>query len=97
MNDWHAVQTRIRNEVNAWFPRQCEDPTVRFFLYYLESTPEHDGGILIASAPPVNPAYKLAQHPWGALRADLTAESNMLRLAEVCWKLPILSMQRTAA
>ena len=97
MNNWNNVLQRIRAEVAAWFPRQCANESARFSLYYLESTPEHDGGILICQAPPANAAYRKAPHPWADLRSDLTAEQNMLRLQEVCWRLPILSVQRNAA
>ena len=84
MNDIHAV---IKAELDQWFSHQCREPYSDFYLYYLPTTAEHDGGLLIAKDKPENPDYLLAEK----VRKDLTIEQNHYRLAELVRRLPILA------
>lgn len=83
MNDIHAV---IKAELGQWFTRQCRDPYSDFYLYYLPTTAEHNGGLLICKDKPANPDYILSER----IRKDLTVEQNHRHLAEICRRLPIL-------
>jgi len=89
MKDWQAIIERMRNELKSWFVRQCKDTFTRHYLYYMPTTAEHDGGLLILSDSPPNPDYLLA-HP-DNIRRDLTVEQNLQLLIPTLRQLPILS------
>jgi hypothetical protein len=86
MKNMNDVHNRIKAELDQWFPRQCRNDFEDYYLYYLPTTPEHDGGISICKDKPANPDLILSER----IRKDLTIEQNHNRLAEVCRKLPIL-------
>ena len=83
MNDIHEV---IRAELGQWFQKQIRNEYEDYYLYYLPTTAEHDGGLLICKEKPANPEMILSER----IRKDLTVEQNHYRLAEICRKLPIL-------
>jgi hypothetical protein len=84
------LQTALRNELNQWFPRQCREPYTDFYLYYLETTQEYDGGILIASEAPANSNYKLATPE--KIRKACTIDQNFNWIAQgIVRRLPVLS------
>ena len=87
MNDVHAMLTL---ELKHWFPRQCRNEWEDYYLYYLPTTAEHDGGLLIVKNPPKNSEYCLVER----IRKDLTVEQNCRRLAELARKLPILENEK---
>jgi hypothetical protein len=85
------VKNQFHAELQQWFRKQCENPWDRYHLYYLESSPGHDGGLLICKDPPENPEYKLAT-PEEILR-NLTIDQNMVHFHSVLMRLPILSVE----
>jgi hypothetical protein len=84
------LEARLMDELRVWFPRQSRNISDDFYLYYLPSGPEHDGGILICSEKPNNPEYKLA---WSErINKGFTVEQNFFYLRKVIlFKLPVLS------
>jgi hypothetical protein len=84
------VKARFHAELVQWFRKQCENPGGQYHLYYLKSTPGHDGGLLIRKDPPENPEYKLATPE--ALRRGLTIEQNAVHFHDVLMRLPVLSV-----
>lgn len=87
MTNMADIETALRLEVTHWFPRQCRDSSAEFHLYYLPTTAEHDGGLLIAHEKPANDEYQVA----GRLNAGLTIDQNMNALRAICRTLPILT------
>lgn len=85
------LETHLRAELNQWFVKQCQDGFTDYYLWFLESTAEHDGGILIAAKPPANTGYRLALPE--KIRKGCTVEQNFnwLRLG-ICRTLPVLSV-----
>lgn len=83
MDELHA---RIRAEVDQWFKRQCENIYDDFYLYYLQTTPEHIGGIFIAKDKPANEGYQLVEK----IRKDFTKEQVVRRITTLAWQLPIM-------
>jgi hypothetical protein len=75
--------------VTEWFYRQCAEPHRREYLYYLQSSPEHDGGLVIYSEQPPNPDYKLATGE--PLNGFATVEANVTRFWGMVKRLPILT------
>jgi hypothetical protein len=84
------IKSRFNAELQQWFRRQCENPGEQYHIYYIESSPGHDGGLLISKTPPENPEYKLATPE--ALRRDLTIEQNAVHFHDVLMRLPVLSV-----
>jgi hypothetical protein len=84
------IQTRLKAELNQWVTAQCKNIYDDYYLYYLPTTPEHIGGILICKEPPANPEYQLADGQ--RLSKDATVNQNFNRLREVCNRLPILEV-----
>jgi hypothetical protein len=82
------IQTRLRAELNQWFTAQCKNIYDDYYLYYLPTTHEHIGGILICKEAPANPEYQLAG--CGRLNKGATVDQNMNVLRAVCERLPIL-------
>ncbi len=83
MNDVHNI---IKAKLNQWFPKQCNDLYSDYYLYYLPTTVEHNGGLLIAKERPANPEYCMVER----VAKHLTIEENHRRIAEMCQRLPIL-------
>lgn len=90
MNTWQDVTNRARMEIEQWFPRQCREPFTDFYWFYMETTPEHDGGFIICKDAPANADYKIASK----LGKHLTKDQNLYQFLEVAGKLPILALQR---
>jgi len=55
------LESRLRKELTIWAHRQSQDIYADFYLYYIPTTTEHDGGIIIAKNPPANSDFKLAR------------------------------------
>jgi len=84
------LQNRLLAELKQWFTRQCADQHRDFYLWYLPTTAEHDGGIIICSDKPVNPEYQLAMPE--RIRKGDTVEQNFIRIRSgVLRSLPVLS------
>jgi hypothetical protein len=94
MNNWNDIQTAVKNEITHWFGLQCRDPFSDFYLYYLPSTPEHDGGFIICKDQPANPDYILATP--NRMNKGATIEQNLGMLEPILQKLPVLSIRKTA-
>ena len=92
MRTREELETRLMNELNHWFTRQCQDIYSDFYLYYLPSTANHDGGILIAEHKPANPEYRLAMPE--KIEKHSTPEQNFRRINNsVLGRLPVMSWQ----
>ncbi len=85
------TKNRFHEELQQWLRKQCENPWDRYHLYYLESSPGHDGGLLICKDAPGSPEYKLATPE--SIRRDLTIDQNMVHFHSVLMRLPILSVE----
>ncbi len=83
--DVHEV---LKAELQQWFAKQIRDEFGDYYLYYLPTTPEYDGDLLIAKDRPANPDYLVAER----VRKDLTIDQNHRYFAEICRRLPILSI-----
>ncbi len=84
------IYTRLHSELGQWFIKQCRNPSAAYYLYYMESTPEHDGGLLIAENQPSG-LYKLAMDE--RINGYTTVTNNMayIRNSGTLDRLPILS------
>jgi len=87
MKDWDDICGRVNLEIEAWFVKQCHNPWIKYSWWYIETTPEHDGGFLIAEAKPVNEKYYFA----GYLQSGLTKDQNKQAFLTIARGLPILS------
>ena len=85
------AETMLLNELRQWFIKQSQDLYQDFYLYYQESTAEHNGGIGICSGQPANPSYKLA---WNErINKGATIEQNFHYLrTRILKQLPILDI-----
>ena len=90
MENFADAKLRLLNELNQYYPKQVRDLFGRFYLYYLESTKEHNGGLLICKDQPANKDYKLAtgEH----IRRDKTVDQNFNALLPIINSLPILDI-----
>lgn len=88
LRNFNDITVRVRAEVEAWFTRQCREPFTEFYWWYAETTPQRDGGFLIAAEKPANGDYAIA----GRLERHLTKDQNIARFLEVVRRLPILSL-----
>ncbi|MEI6313262.1 MAG: hypothetical protein WCO89_00220 [Syntrophus sp. (in: bacteria)] len=83
------LRARLKAELSNWFQRQCQMPYDDFHLYYLPTTPKHDGGILICSETPANHEYQLAMPQ--AIRKNYTEDQNFNWITHsVLRRLPVL-------
>jgi len=88
MKTYQEACDRLKLELTMWCKRQTQNIYADYYLYYLPSTAEHDGGISICENQPANPDVKLA---WTQrIRKECTIEQNMNELREVLRSLPIL-------
>lgn len=87
LESWKDIVAMAEAEIDQWFPRQCREPYTDFYWYYMETTPEHDGGFLISKDKPANPDYLIA----GKLAKHLTKEQNLYQFLETAGRLPILA------
>ena len=82
------ILAALRNELNQWFIKQSKEPWDDYYLYYLPSAPNHDGGVLICKDTPVNSEYQLSVR----IRKDMTIDQNMMWLQNhIVGSLPVLS------
>lgn len=86
MKNMADVENTLRHELNQWFSKQCRNEWFDYYLYYLPTTPEHNGGILIANEKPANPEYQIVR----SIQKHLTIDQNHRILSEVLRKYPIL-------
>ena len=90
MTNLHDISVRAMAEIEQWFPRQCELPSIDFYFWYLPATPEHDGGLLIARERPANLDYRRSMR----LRRDMTIAQNHCQFMQhYAPQLPVLSTQ----
>jgi len=89
MKNLADIQARLKIELDQWFIKQCRNNFEDYYLYYLESKPEHEGGIIIAADPPANSEYQLAGG--GPINKGATVEQNFNALQPIINRLPILS------
>ena len=92
MKNWNDLVKRFTAELEQWYIRQTRKPFENYYLYYLESTAEHDGGIIIHadSTPPENPDYRLAAPE--AIRKDMDIGQNVIYFEHILKRLPVLSL-----
>jgi hypothetical protein len=60
-----------------------------YYVWYMPTTNEHNGGFLILKDKPANPDYQTIAM---RLRRDYTEEQNLYAFMEIARKLPILSI-----
>jgi len=89
MKTINDVRKRLRLELKTWAKRQSQNTFERFYLYYLPTKAEHDGGLLICNNNPKNSEYKLAKAEH--VRRDLTIDQNFNILMNTVKHLPIMS------
>ena len=87
LRNWNEIVVRARTEIELWFPRQCQNSFTEYSWWYIESSPAHDGGFLIAEDKPANTDYLFA----GALGRHLTKEQNLQKFLDTARRLPILA------
>lgn len=91
MKNLADLENVLRVELNQWFVRQCRDEYGDFYLYYLPTTAEHDGGISICKDKPANPECVLAMPE--RIDKGATVEQNFNRIRRgVLKSLPVLSV-----
>jgi len=84
------LQDRLKAGLKQWQVKQGQNPYDDYYLYYLETTPEHDGGIIICKEAPVNTDYKLAMAE--RINKGATVDQNFNRIRSgVLRTLPVLS------
>ena len=81
-----GIKARLKFELNAWFVKQCRNPTTDYTFYYIASTNEHNGGFIICQRQPPNPEYK----PAGLLSKGKSIDQNFIMLMDIIKKLPII-------
>jgi len=84
------IETTFRMELQQWFPKQCANIYDTYYLYYLPTTAEHDGGILICKDKPANPEYQLAAPQRINKAAEIYQIMNEWR--PILYTLPILEI-----
>jgi len=88
MKTLQDIQTKLKAELKQWFVKQVHNPFGDYHLYYLPSTSEHDGGLLICEEAPPNSGYKLA----ASIRKEYTIDGNFGLLQSTIRRLPILDI-----
>jgi len=89
MKNMADIETRLRAELNQWFIKQIRNEYDDFYLYYLPTTAEHNGGFVITSEAPSNPEYQIIQ---GRINKGATIDQNMNHFREIVKRLPILEI-----
>ena len=86
MKNMADIEKAFFNELKQWFPKQCENISDNYYLYYQSTTAEHDGSIIICKDKPAN--YQLA-HP---RRINKCAEiyQIMNEWRPILYRLPVL-------
>ena len=83
------VENRLRSELNQWFQNQVRDPYQRYYLYYLPTTAQHEGGFLFCADPPPNPDYQLASP--ACVDRGGNVDQNFIAWRDIVTRLPILA------
>ena len=88
------TETMLMAELKQWAIKQAKNIYADFYLYYLASTPEHDGGLLIcrSDTPPSNPDFQLAMATRISKAGSIEQNFNYIRL-NILGSLPILSIK----
>jgi hypothetical protein len=86
--DIKDIKIRLNLELKAWFKKQCANPFDDFYFFYIASTPEHNGGFIIAKDQPANKAYQLALN--NRLNKSHTIEQVFNSLIPTINRLPII-------
>ena len=94
MNTFIDLENALKSELHTWAKRQALQPYEDFYLYYLPTTEEHDGGILICKDRPSNPGYQLAMAE--RIVKEMSIEENFRRLHSVLRRLPVLRIKKEA-
>jgi hypothetical protein len=89
MKDRADLESALKLELIHWRNRQMKDPYAAYYLYYRETTPEHNGGIIICKDAPSNPEYKLASPERINPAASVEQNFNHIRIT-VLGGLPVL-------
>ena len=93
MKTFQDVQAVLRVELIHWFPIQCREEYADFNLYYLPTTEEHNGAIMIRRrAPDKGSVYGMEYQLVARVRKDLTIDQNHKMLSDLCWHLQILEV-----
>ena len=89
MKDMQDIRERLRLELGQWFVKQCQNNYEDYYLYYIESKPDQNGGFIICANDPPNERYKLA---WNQpINKGATIEQNYnFFIDRVMRRLPIL-------
>jgi hypothetical protein len=90
MKDIMELETRLRAELDQWHVKQCRNNFDDYYLYYLETTAEHDGGIIICKEAPANQSYRLAMPQRIDKGATVNQNFNRIRNG-ILRSLPVLS------
>ena len=85
----------LKNELKQWAIKQGRNVYGAYYLYYIEATAEHDGGLLIAENVH-NPEYKLASGQRIGPSGTVDQWFNEIRL-NILGSLPILSETKEQA
>lgn len=86
--NYQELLSTARAELNQWYVAQVRNPFDVYHLYYLPTTAEHDGGIIIAKDAPANPEYIKSVE----ISGFITIDQHMIRLEHnVLPKLPVLN------
>jgi hypothetical protein len=89
MKNMAEVTARVNLELIHYRQQQAKNIYDDYYLYYMEATPEHDGGLLICKDQPANHDYKLAMPE--KMGKHLSSEQLRIQVINVCRTLPILS------
>jgi len=84
------VAIRLRNELNVWF-KQKDAAFNDYYLYYMKSAPEHNGGLIFLKDNPSNLKYQLA--PAEKVSKAKTVDQNFAYFHPIVSRLPILTVQ----
>ena len=93
MKTTQDAENRLMAELKQWAIKQARDIYADYYLYYLASTPEHDGGLYICRSDhtPKHPDYQIAMQSRISKAATVNENFNYIRL-NVLGSLPILSI-----
>jgi hypothetical protein len=89
MKNMADVATQVNLELIHYRQQQAKNIYDDYYLYYMEATPEHDGGLIICKNQPPNPDYKLAMPE--RIGKHLSSEQQRIKIINICRTLPILS------
>ncbi len=81
------IKTKLNNELNKWFPAQCNNLFTDFYLYFLPAKKNQIGNFIIAEESP-GKNYKLALSQ--RLLKGRTVDQNFYTCLEALNRLPII-------